>query len=350
MINIKLATINDQKAWDQYVIQHSDSTPYHHFAWLQSVQSAYKHKTLAWLAIDNNKKVVGVLPSVLIKPPLSSAKLSALPFCDVGGALTDTNEIKAELITTANNYCKKNNIKTFEHRQSVDTTQNTDETIKTTNKVRMLLQLPENSEILFAGFKSKLRSQIRKAEKNGLTSTVGRDQKHIDGFYQVFARNMRDLGSPVHSKKWFEDILANYQNNIIISNIYKDNIVVGAGIVLFNGENCSIPWASTNADHNRLAPNMLLYWSLLAYATDNGCKSFDFGRSTIGEGTYKFKKQWGTEPLALNWESYSNGAILPEDLTTSTGKLRVYVEAVWKKLPVFLSITLGTKIRKYISL
>lgn len=350
MTTIRLATLTDKELWNQYVYQHVDATPYHNFAWLESAKIAYQHNFIAWLALDENNTVVGVLPTVFIKPPLKSGKLSALPFCDVGGALANNSSITEQLLTKAHRYCQQNNIPTFEHRQSIQHELNTEEAVSSASKVRMLLNLPENSEILFSSFKSKLRSQIRKAEKNGLTSSVGQDQKHLGGFYQVFARNMRDLGSPVHSKQWFEAILSTYQENIIIANVYKDDVVVGAGIVLCNGNKCSIPWASTNADYNRLAPNMLLYWSLLAHVADNKFTSFDFGRSTPGEGTYKFKQQWGSEPLALDWQTFSQGQQLIENNNKSTSKLRSYVENIWKKLPVATTVAIGPKVRKYISL
>lgn len=350
MIVIRLVTPNDQLAWDNYVSSHPDASPYHKFAWLLSTEKAYGHQTVAWVAENENHTIVGILPSVFIKPPIKKGKLSSLPFCDVGGALADSTDINQQLLTAALAYTQQNNIPVFEHRQSIELTKNTPEVLEKANKVRMLLTLPENSEALFTGFKSKLRSQIRKAEKNGLTSSLGRDEKHLNGFYEVFARNMRDLGSPVHSKQWFEAIMNTYQDNMIISNIYKDDTVVGAGIVLFNGEKCAIPWASTNADFNRLAPNMLLYWSLLSFAADNGFTSFDFGRSTPGEGTYKFKQQWGCEPIALDWKTFKQGEHLPEEAPSGKGKLRDTVEQLWKKLPVETSVKLGPVIRKYISL
>lgn len=350
MNSIRLATTDDQVHWDAYVEQHADATPYHRFAWLISAQKAYKHQFIAWVAEDENSNIVGLLPSVFIKPPIKSGKLSALPFCDVGGVLANSTEINQALLSTANHYCLDNNIATFEHRQSIELAKNNEEAVTNASKVRMLLELPENSEALMASFKSKLRSQIRKAEKNGLTSSTGRDKKHIDGFYDVFTRNMRDLGSPVHSKQWFEAIVENYQDNIIISNVYKDDVVVGAGIVLTNGKKSCIPWASTNADYNRLAPNMLLYWSLLSYVADHGFTSFDFGRSTPGEGTYKFKKQWGSEPIALDWQTYQEGQLINENSTGGKGKLRTTIESCWKKLPVSTSVLIGPAIRKYISL
>ena len=126
--------------------------------------------------------------------------------------------------------------------------------------------------------------------------------------------------------------------------------MIAAGIVLFNGNKCCIPWASTNADHNHLAPNMQLYWALLEYATNAGATEFDFGRSTPGEGTYKFKQQWGAEPLALNWQDFKSGKLLVENNSVSNSKIRHYVESVWKKMPVAASVTIGPNVRKYISL
>ena len=51
-----------------------------------------------------------------------------------------------------------------------------------------------------------------------------------------------------------------------------------------------------------LCPNHLLYWSIIETAIAAGCEVLDFGRSTPNEGTYKFKEQWGAEPLTLHWE------------------------------------------------
>jgi hypothetical protein len=66
-------------------------------------------------------------------------------------------------------------------------------------KVRMILSLPDSSDALMKSFKSKLRSQIRRPVKDGLYSRIGSGEL-LDDFYFVFAKNMRDLGSPVHSR------------------------------------------------------------------------------------------------------------------------------------------------------
>ncbi len=51
----------------------------------------------------------------------------------------------------------------------------------------------------------KARNQVRKAEKSGLTVTRG-GAELLPEFYTVFARNMRDLGTPVYARRLFDEV------------------------------------------------------------------------------------------------------------------------------------------------
>ena len=353
---LKLASDIDKNKWNSFTSGHPQVSPYHHFAWKSSIEKAYGHQCFYLIVEDANKEIIGVLPTVAIKPPFIKGKLCALPFCDYGACLAADESVESMLINKAMEITSQNKLSIFEYRacQALPTDDNDLDSPSGKQKVRMLLELPESSEILFGGFKAKLRSQIRRAIKNGLSAELGRSDKLIDEFYDVFTCNMKDLGSPTHSKKWFSEIKDNYKEDMVISIIRHNGLPVGAGIVLFNGSVASIPWASTRRKFNPLAPNMLLYWSLLEYAADNGYKTFDFGRSTYDEGTYKFKKQWGAKPLLLKWKEFRDAdqVDIQSDASSasSNGKLRPLVETVWKRIPLFLTIAIGPRIRKYISL
>jgi FemAB-related protein (PEP-CTERM system-associated) len=346
-MKIRLTTLADQAAWDEYVNGHKNASPYHRFAWVLSIEQAYQHQNVSLIAFDNDE-IVGVLPCVKMQKPLGKVNYCSLPFCDIGFALANDDGITKALQSEALTLLQKNNGNSFDYR---DTAKATDYTDLAGKKVRMVLPLPDNAEALLAGFKSKLRSQIRKAEKNGLNCVIASNQKSIDDFYQIFAINMRKLGSPVHSKKWFEALFKNYAKHIILSVVYKDHIPVGAGIVLLNGNKAAIPWASTVAQYNKLAPNMMLYWSLLEHVSNHGCTEFDFGRSTYDEGTFKFKRQWGAEPIPLVWSNLvAEQTAITENTPQKPSQIRNVVEKVWAKLPLGVTTTLGPKIRKHISL
>jgi FemAB-related protein (PEP-CTERM system-associated) len=343
---ITIITAADSTSWDQYVQKHKDHSPYHLFAWLAAIDTAYSHQVYYFVA-KQNLKIVGVLPMVNIRIPFKGSSLCSLPFCDVGGCLVDNEEIQTALELKVTELKKQINAKTIEYRERAEVI---DKTQFEGKKVSMLLPLPATSDELFSGFKAKLRSQIRKAEKNGLTYELGKNQQFIDEFYAVFSENMLRLGSPVHSKKWIESICEQYKDQCIIAVVKLDGVPVGAGVVLFSHHKACIPWASTRADYNRLSPNMMLYWALLKFVTEQKCNEFDFGRSTFNEGTYRFKQQWGAKPVLLEWREDNQTKPQTTEDTTGNNRLKALVESIWKKLPLSLANYIGPKLRRYISL
>ena len=172
----------------------------------------------------------------------------------------------------------------------------------------------------------------------------------VDDFYHVYSRNMHTLGSPSHDINWFRELVKLYQENILVGRVWHDNQIIGSGILIFNGDKVSIPWASTLREYNHLAPNMLLYWNLLRISSDKGCKVFDFGRSTFGEGTFKFKRQWGASPVLLDW-TYLDGSGTARQMDTSShGSGRKILEQLWIKMPLSIANFIGPKLRRHISL
>ena len=346
-MKIRMAVAADQSVWDLYVDGHKDASPYHRFAWILSVEQAYQHKNVSLLAF-NEEKLVGILPCIKMQRPFSKTSYCALPYCDLGHGLANNANILQALQNEALALLQSEGGNSFDYRDSVIDIPSDELAGK---KVRMVLPLPGGSEALMASFKSKLRSQIRKAEKNGLTYVIANSQTQIDDFYQIFAINMRKLGSPVHSKKWFENLFKYYSQHIVLSVVYSNKVPVGAGIVLRSANKAAIPWASTVAEYNKLSPNMMLYWSLLEHVSNLGCTEFDFGRSTYEEGTYKFKRQWGAEPVPLAWSNLepSNSNLATKN-SDKVSKIRILVEKVWANLPLSVTILAGPKIRKHISL
>lgn len=349
-MNIRRAITTDRHKWDEFVHSHPNSAPYQLFGWTKAVEEAYSFKKINLIS-EKNGFVSGVLPMTLFKIPLKKPVLISLPYCDLGCLLTENSSTEEALFNYAIKTAKEINASSIELRGQVSQSlldKCSFPFSKRENKVRMLLSLPGTSKELWEGFKSKLRSQIRKAEKNGLHFEIANHK--TDDFYAVFSRNMRDLGSPVHSKEWIQQIIKQLGNDVILGLVYHQDMAIGAGLIVKTGRKVSIPWASTLRFYNRLNPNMLLYWGFLEYAADNNCNLFDFGRSTPGGGTYRFKTQWGAQPQPLIWQTiYLHGS--PSSPThSSNGKMRIYQERIWQKLPLSFVNAVGPKVRKYINL
>jgi FemAB-related protein (PEP-CTERM system-associated) len=169
----------------------------------------------------------------------------------------------------------------------------------------------------------------------------------MDGFYEVFCRNMRDLGTPVYGKSFFRNILETFPDTTRIISVMLENKTVASGILTWFKDSLEVPWASSISDHREKCPNNLLYWEAIRFAIRNGSRKFDFGRSTPGEGTYRFKKQWGALPYPLYWQYLlKDGKQLPE-LNPKNPKYEMAIK-VWQRLPLVVTNLLGPRIVKNI--
>jgi FemAB-related protein (PEP-CTERM system-associated) len=209
----------------------------------------------------------------------------------------------------------------------------------------MRLELPQDSGELWKTFPSKLRSQIRRPEKEGMYVKSGGDEE-LDSFYAVFSVNMRDLGTPVYSKEFFRTVMKEFPETAWISTVYtKTGDPAASGFFVGFKNIVEIPWASSLRWYNHCSPNMLLYWSALKSSCEKGYSVFDFGRSTPDEGTFKFKEQWGAKPVQLYWQYWMrNGGLLPQ-LNPKNPKYRIAIK-IWQHLPVSLTRLIGPGIVK----
>jgi hypothetical protein len=168
----------------------------------------------------------------------------------------------------------------------------------------------------------------------------------LDGFYAVFARHMRDLGTPVQSKRLFEAVLRELEDAMWFGCAYLAGRPVAAGSGFRWGNRFELVWASALAEFNRIAPNMLLYWRFMEECAKDGAEVFDFGRCTEGSGTHRFKQQWGGRDEALWWYQAGTkagvGTPSPDSGPYSLGP------RVWTRLPLALANTLGPRIVKYL--
>ena len=348
MIASQLITRSDYSQWDQYVSESDQGGPYLTTAWKNAVESAYGHQAFYLAARNGHNEIVGALPLVRVRLPMARGALVSMPYCDYGGLIADDAEAAEMLLGKAMELAGalKAGLEIRNPAHS-DTIEAADGFCQVTDKCRMVLDLPESSAALWAGFKSKLRSQVKRAGKEGLVARLGQSEM-IGDFYHVFSRNMRDIGSPVHSFQWLENILHAFGENARVGMVYRQKLPIGAGIILMHGRTVTVPWASTVKEFNRFSPNMLLYWKFLEFAADGGYSSFDFGRSTPGEGTYAFKRQWGASPVPLSWyRRCGNGN--QKNTDASAGQIRDAMEKLWQRLPLRAANTLGPHLRKYIT-
>ena len=326
--------------WDRYVAESDEATCYHLSGWKSVIERSFAHKAYYLFSEDGDGRIQGVLPLVNLKSMLFGNFMISMPYFNYGGICATGEETSAQLIDAAIDLAVAHNAAHIELRHCRPLMRSMP--VKTA-KVAMHLRLPVDPEELLKSLPSKLRSQIRRPLKDGMIGVMG-GAECLDDFYKVFAENMRDLGTPVYGKSFFRNILSEFPDSTRICIVRsREGKAVAAGFLLGFKKTLEIPWASSLRKYNSSSPNMLLYWTSLKYACENGYDVFDFGRSTPGEGTYKFKEQWGAKPVQLFWYYWlKNGGPLPE-LNPRNPKYEMAIK-VWKKLPLSVTKLIGPAI------
>jgi FemAB-related protein (PEP-CTERM system-associated) len=262
-----------------------------------------------------------------------------VPFFSYGGACAEDDATALALMDCARKLARGLGCSYLELRD--DRARGGDWSVRT-DKASMVLPLPGSAEMLGKQLGSKLRSQIKRAEREPLGVRRG-GLELLDAFYDVFARNMRDLGTPVYPVRFFRSILERFADDTALVIIDLKGEPAAGGFLVFDRGATEIPWACCRGEAKPLGVNMKLYWEVLNTAIEQGSSRFDFGRSTIGSGPYKFKQQWGAQPHQLYWHRWERRPRVDTGAAPQ-GKLRRYAVALWQRLPLTIANRIGARI------
>jgi serine/alanine adding enzyme len=340
---MKLHLASDEaeaQLWEQFVENHAECSNYHRWGWKQVIENSF-HWPTYYLMLEEADGIRGILPLVWQRSRMFGSFLTSLPFLNCGGVVAETKAAKDALAAEAIALAKRLRVKYLELRHRMDPELGLP--VKT-HKVAMVRPTEPDPEKMWAALPHKVRTDIRKAINSGLAADFG-GRELLDDFYGVFARNMRDLGTPVYSRILFSEILRVFPGDTYICVVRHEGRPVAASFLLGYLATLEAGWSSSLYDYISMKPNMFLYWKILCFAGERGYRLFDFGRSSIGSGTHRFKKQWGAKEVPLCWVYWvPDGADLPE-LNNQNPRYQFAIR-LWQKLPVSVTKLIGPSIVK----
>ena len=335
---LEVTSTPNELEWDRFVRSHPEASGYHAWKWRRVFEEAFGHETI-YLAAREDEEIVGILPLVVFRSPLFGRFAVSLPFVNYGGVCARDAGVAQALVDRAREVAAARRLKHVELRH---TARAFPDLPSRQHKVGMYLSLERDPARAFEVVDRKARNQVRKAEKSGLTARSG-GRELLDRFYRVFAHNMRDLGTPVYSIRFFERVLSNFPDCSRVFLVDHGEATVAGAIVLSHRDTIEVPWASSLRAYRTQCPNNLLYWRIIEHAIGAGFKTLDFGRSTPNEGTFQFKQQWGAQPRPLHWEYVlRDGAALP-DLSPANPRYRSAIK-IWTRLPLAITNWVGPHI------
>ena len=324
------------RGWDDYVARHALATAYHRAQAVNIGARAFRLRTTFLTAYDG-ETIVGLLPLVEQSSRLFGRYLVSLPFMTYGGIIANSHDVASGLAERAALEAQERRADHVELRHTIALPDL--RWAGRLDKVSMILSLPDSEAALAKQLGAKLRSQIKRGEREKLELVWG-GAELIPDFYRVFAPAMHALGTPVYPRKFFEvvfEALRDVSDILVVRMRGKPHAVA---FLDKHGKTVEVPWAVASPEAKHASVNMRMYWELLTHAIQNGITAFDFGRSTVDSGTYRFKAQWGALPNQLHWHYWLPAGQPVPKLNQSNPKY-ARAAAIWSKMPLWVANLVG---------
>lgn len=336
---IRNASESDAASWDAYVLAHPQGTFFHRYGWKRLLESTYRYPG-HFLIAERAGAICGILPLGEVRHLLFGHSLISVPFCVYGGVLADDDAVRAALETEAMALAQRLRVDHLEVRNERPVRD--DWLRKGELYVTFKRDLSRDHDENLQAVPRKQRAMVRKGIKAGL---VGESEAGIDNLYAAYSESVRNLGTPVFPKGHFRAIRAEFADDVDVITIRHEGAVV-ASVMNYYFRDQVMPFYGGGISAARnLAANDFMYWEVMRRAVERGCRVFDFGRSKVDTGSYRFKKHWGFEPQPLSYEYFLVKAGEMPDLNPNNPKYRLFINA-WKKLPVSVSRMIGPWLAK----
>ena len=334
-INVTQLEERDRDAWNHYVHCSVNSTFFHLVEWQSIFDDVLGHRSY-YLMAKKATEVVGIFPLVHVKSKLFGNALISVPFGVYGGILADDDQIQALLSEQALKLARDLKVDYVEVRDqysaNIDAQWHAKDLYVTFKK-----ELLPTEEENFKAIPRKQRAVVRKAIDYGLRSEWDAD---TDRFYAMYSESVRNLGTPVLAKKYYQSLLDVFGDQCrVLTILDKDQSV--SSVLNFYFKDEVLPfYGGGPAIARNCRANDFMYWELMRLSVEQGIKVFDFGRSKDGAGSFRFKKHWGFKPEPLPYRFHLINAKQVPDLSPVNPKYQLAIKA-WQKLPLPVTHMVG---------
>jgi FemAB-related protein (PEP-CTERM system-associated) len=325
----------NRREWDDFVRRTTGGTFFHLIGWKDVLEETFGF-TSHYLLARRGGSIVGVLPLFELRSWLAGSCLLSLPFAVEAGVCCSDDAARLALEGAALAYGEQRGVRYVELRDGLD---GDGFQMREGLFYRFRRQLLPTDEENMAAIRRKQRRMIRVGQQSGLTARVS--PADLDAFYDLYARSVRQLGTPVFPYRYFQLFLRHFPDDCALLTVWHGEVNVAAVLSFFFNDTVLPYYAGSRREFFQYAVNDFMYWELMRYARERGMQVFDFGRSKKGSGAYDFKCHWGFEPEPLRYRVHvRNNEPLPERNMSDDGSVHVLRRA-WSRLPLGLTKAVG---------
>ncbi|HEX3665453.1 MAG TPA: FemAB family XrtA/PEP-CTERM system-associated protein [Rhizomicrobium sp.] len=336
-ISVSLLESNDEPAWDAFIQEAPSATFFHRVGWKRVIEKAFGHRTF-YLAARRRGAICGVLPLTRVKSLFFGHSLISNAFCVRGGPVAEYPEIRDELESEAIRLTRELGAECLEFRS--EACSGSGWQIRDGVYANFSRKIAPDSGTNLKSIPRKQRAMIRKGIANGLKAEIEEDVRR---FHHVYAQSVRNLGTPVFSRRYFQLLKEEFGRDCDIITILSGAEPVASVLNFYFRDQVLPYYGGGTAQARTLAGNDFMYWEVMRRASERGYGVFDFGRSKIGTGAYDFKRNWGFESSPFAYTYYSLGTRSVGSVNPLNPKYQAAI-SLWQRLPLPVTKLIGPAI------
>jgi CelD/BcsL family acetyltransferase involved in cellulose biosynthesis len=317
-----------------------DATPFHHPAWATLLSDTYNYAAQA-LAVPGPNGLEAGIPVLDVRGRLRRRRYVSLPFTDMcpplsrGGDITSLSNALVSAHTAGE-------IPSLELRAESPLHGG----VHASAGVLHRLSLYSDLDRVFTQFhKSRVQNEIARAEREGVEirrAEVSTDLTDI--FYDLHVETRSRLGAPVQPRSYFrllwQRMLDPGLGFLLLA--YSAGRPIAGAIFLSWKHTVIYKYGASERQSLGLRPNHAILWNAIRWASENGYRTFDFGRSDRrNTGLRSFKSGWGATEEDLIYTH------LGMDGTTSGSDKAQILEPLIKRSPKWVARALGELLYRY---
>jgi len=321
-------------AWDQFVENSPSTTFFHKAGWKTVIERSFGHRC-HFLFTSQGARVTGVLPLVHIDSRWFGKALISLGFGVYGGPVAETAAELAALDRAAQDLAQDLAVDYLEYR--LKSASDRGWPGRADLYATFVRELEPDADAVFLTLPRKRRAEIRSTAKHGLTAAIDGDVRR---FYPIYAESVRNLGSPVYARRYFETLLQVFSEETDVLTVFCQGRPVSSVLSFYFRDEILPYYGGGTTEARAVSANDFMYWELMRRSCEQGVRIFDFGRSRRGTGSFAYKKNWGFKPCGLSYEYFLVGRRDMPSVNPSNPRYRRFIQ-LWRRLPLALTNRIG---------
>jgi len=295
--------------------------------------------------VFKNGGLSGVIPIMEVNSFLTGKRGVSLPFTDYCDPIVNGDIQFKDLLDYVIEYGKRRRWKSLEIRGGQNLFRSAS---PSSNYLGHVIDLGENEEEIFYGFKDSARRNIKKASREGVEVGIFNSLDSVKEFYRLNCLTRRDHGLPPQPYSFFKSIYQHVilkDHGFVVLASYQGKYIAGAVFFHF-GKKSLYKYGASGRKHQHLRANNLVMWEAIKWYSQNGYKNLCFGRTEPeNEGLRQFKSGWGTTEQQINYYRYDlkKGSFVP-----GSSKVTGFHNKIFRNIPIPILNRIGTIFYKHV--